>query len=743
MLNHIIAKKVPRETLIEHTDEIVKRWKKLEVRYKGKIPVDDSFWKYSFLSALFHDTGKVALNFQEKIQDEVNNFDDYIRHEMLSGIFLLFGDKEYFLENPSALLAVFSHHKPLVDGKLFLREKDRILRVHEADLKVIVGYLKKKMEEKKIYFEFNEQLIGLFAKPTPLDSFYVMIKEYLLNSGLLFLKQGQKCRREYIFYKAILNTADWTASGHQELGIGFPFSSKTLEEKVIEKLVGERKVVDKFSWKKFQSDCLSQPENVLAIAPTGSGKTEAALLWASQKEETEKIIYLLPTRVTSNSIYERLCKYFTKDHTAVVHSSAFFYQKDLDDSGNYHKGNYLVDKTFFKNVSVCTIDQVLTQGFNIGYWEIKTFNMLNAWVVIDEIHLYSPYTLGLIVSTIKYLKKEFGTRFFIMTATMPSKLQVILKNTLEIDESCVVRDHQLLEEARNVFEVRDVLVDKLEKEIKKELEAKKKVLIVVNTVDEAIRLYEKFDGIAGKTICYHSRFIQRDRLKKEQEILKFEKEATSLLLIATQVVEVSLDIDFDILFSENAPIDAIIQRAGRVNRGRKKKGTKIIIFKEQDVTRDVIYTEVDGILENTFEELKKRNGQRLTENELIKLVDKIYESYNVEEHPRYIEALSLYETIQRKNHYVKDNDEKGEVYTREGLDSESVIPYQFYETLRNAEPSEIAKHEVSLRTKKLKTLIWKGEFSYLKEDYYQYLGCKYSYEIGFELDKFYDQKSTF
>ena len=180
-----------------------------------------------------------------------------------------------------------------------------------------------------------------------------------------------------------------------------------------------------------------------------------------------------------------------------------------------------------------------------------------------------------------------------------------------------------------------------------------------------------------------------------------------------------------------------------MNRGRKKEGTKIIVFKEQDVTRNVIYTEVDGILENTFEELKKRNGHRLTENELIKLVDKIYDSYNVEEHPRYIEALSLYETIQRKNHYVKDNDEKGEVYTREGLDSENIIPYQFYENLKNADPSEIAKHELSLRTKKLKTLIWKGEFPYLKEDYYQYLGCKYSYEIGFELDKIYKQKSNF
>ena len=119
MLDHIIAKKDPRETLIQHTNEIVTRWKKLKDYYQNIIDVDEVFWKYSFLSVLFHDTGNVALNFQEKIQDKVKNFDDYIRHEMLSGILLLYSDKKYFLKYPSSLLAVFSHHKPLIDIELF------------------------------------------------------------------------------------------------------------------------------------------------------------------------------------------------------------------------------------------------------------------------------------------------------------------------------------------------------------------------------------------------------------------------------------------------------------------------------------------------------------------------------------------------------------------------------------------------------------------------------------------------
>jgi len=76
----------------------------------------------------------------------------------------------------------------------------------------------------------------------------------------------------------------------------------------------------------FQIESL-QNHNILAIAPTGSGKTEAALLWASQKNQYDKIMYLLPTRVTSNAIYHRLNNYFGNDNVAVIHSSAFFLRK--------------------------------------------------------------------------------------------------------------------------------------------------------------------------------------------------------------------------------------------------------------------------------------------------------------------------------------------------------------------------------------------------------------------------------
>ena len=86
----------------------------------------------------------------------------------------------------------------------------------------------------------------------------------------------------------------------------------------------------------------------------------------------------------------------------------------------------LRDRTFFSNVTVCTIDRLLTQGFNLGFWEVKSFHCRNARIIIDEIHLYSPYTLALILQTIKFLREKLNARFFIMSATMPTKVKEVI-----------------------------------------------------------------------------------------------------------------------------------------------------------------------------------------------------------------------------------------------------------------------------------------------------------------------------
>lgn len=703
MLDNIFAKSEPKEKLVDHTCNALAIWKQLKERYQPVLSMDDEFWFRSFVAVLFHDTGKVTGNFQNTLKHKGRN-EDHIRHEFISGMLLLATNMQFYKSNPESLFAVFSHHKKLNDD-IFEGDTFKPLKIDKNDLHTLSEFINHQVQTAfKKQFTLAPEAIDFFVKQNDCEKLREQLKGNNRFYKTVLADLPAEARKRYILHKALLNIADWTSSAHGSLTDGLLYQQDFLQNKIVAKLKaeGKEKIAASFSFRLFQQESI-RPGNVLAIAPTGSGKTEAALLWASQKQEFEKIVYLLPTRVTSNTIYQRLVSYFGSGNCAVVHSSAFLFRKELDDT--FDKMKYLKDRTFFKNVNVCTIDQILTQGFNLGFWEIKTFHLLNAKVIIDEIHLYEPYTLGLIIATIAHLKEAFSTQFYVMTATMPEKLKALLSKTLESHNGSggfsLIEDKELLDLARNTFEVRESPVDKLQKEITDEIEAGKKVLIVVNTVDEAIRLYQFYKPIVPESIiCYHARFIQKHRIQKEQEILQREKLDDPLLLIATQVVEVSLDIDFDVLFTENAPVDAIIQRAGRVNRKRRENiETKVIVFQHSEVSEKFVY-DTPNILTNTFAALQQHHGEKLTERVLNELVDVVYKGIDIETNPHYLDGLNIYKKIQKDYNYIKDNSGDDKSYTREGLDTINVIPEVFRPDLEKASIEEKAKHELSVRRSK-------------------------------------------
>jgi len=738
MLNEIWAKSHPKhvningpkENLAEHTDNVVNNLLALKERYFEYLP-DENFWKDAFVAALFHDLGKVCENFQNMIQpNKFCTIEQIVRHEFLSGMYLFANSPKYYTQNPMSLFAVFSHHKALVP-ELFNKDPTlKELSIQEKYLEEFLEYAKLWLEKYlDIEFPFSE-----IASKYLQNSYSSLLVDYQKRFFILSTKFKPKDRKKYIFHKAILNIADWTASGGRELEPGLIYQKDFLGNQIIKKLRQEKKydIANSFKYRKFQEESYT-PGNILAVAPTGSGKTEASLLWASQKREFEHIFYLLPTRVTSNAIFKRLCNYFGDKKVAIVHSSAFFLQKEINEE--YLEKEYtFIDKAFFKNITVCTIDQVLTQGFNLGFWEVKTFHQLNSRIIIDEIHLYQPYTLGLIVSTIKYLQDEFGAKFYIMTATMPSKLKAIL--TKYLNEPTYIPDKELLGEARNIFEIRESEFEQIKPEIQVAIKEGKQVLLVLNTVDSAINAYlnfrDLFKGKEDRILCYHSRFIQQHRSEKEEEIFKMEGKSGGCLLVATQVVEVSLDIDFDILFTENAPIDAIIQRAGRVNRKRQKQGTKVVVFHHSEISEKHIY-DLPDVLLNTFSLLKENNGKSLTENDLLILVDEVYKDYDIEQEDSFLRGLRRYAEIQDDQNYILDLVSKEEVFTREGLDTVNVIPLQFEKELSTKNIMEKTKHEVSISRSRYNSIVKRESDE--KHNWFCYVDVHYDEEIGLTFKK--------
>ncbi len=483
--------------------------------------------------------------------------------------------------------------------------------------------------------------------------------------------------------KGILHYADWHASG--KVKVDYKVSS-TFDEIIrkVEKRCRKKGITFK-GLRPFQKEVAQQSGHVVAIAPTGSGKTEASVLWAiknSKEMGGAKIIYLLPTMATANSMWLRLCEFFGEENVGLTHSSANLIldnEMEEDTEESEKNRNLLFDRTFIRPVTVATVDQLLNSGFNAGHWVLKEINASNAVIILDEIHAYDGWTLGLIISTIKHFA-DLGARFLMMSATMPENLIQLFRR--ELSNIKIVKDTDLLKAERSTYYIKNKRIQEDKKEIQEAVVKGYKVLVVVNTVEQCQELTKTFEHL--NPLCFHSRFILKDRKEIEEKIEKAN------FVIATQIVEVFLDIDYDWLFTECAPPDAIAQRAGRVNRYRDpSRDSRVYIYRASQKS-EKIYNPINDkeLLERSFYEFKNTPGN-ITEEQLLKIVENVYKDYPFEEREGFKEALEQYCRNQKKkrllildNRVSEDELEKTRQTKYEVI---SVIPYCFYDQVMDIE----------------------------------------------------------
>lgn len=343
---------------------------------------------------------------------------------------------------------------------------------------------------------------------------------------------------------------------------------------------------------------VNQPGVYVLEAPMGLGKTEAALYAAYQllkKQSATGIYFALPTQLTSDKIHERVNEFLNKilqidsphQQALLVHGNAWLKQFEMGEEGNpggawFSQGKRGILAPF----AVGTIDQALMAVMNVKHGFVRTFGLAGKVVILDEVHSYDSYT-GTILDTLVQALRELHCTVIILSATLTQERRAKL-----LSVAPQKMDYPLITAQPNAGEFAEIEVAKIPdvtvaithttdvnavEEVLRRSAAGQQILWIENTVNEAQERYQLLSarahdhGIACGLL--HSRFTKADRVCNEDNWVTHFGKANSLkrgqqgrILVGTQVLEQSLDIDADFMVTRIAPTDMLLQRLGRLWR---------------------------------------------------------------------------------------------------------------------------------------------------------------------------------
>jgi CRISPR-associated endonuclease/helicase Cas3 len=408
-------------------------------------------------------------------------------------------------------------------------------------------------------------------------------------------------------------------------------------EEVVRKILKE---VDEKRWGE-QLTIKMLPEIGIIRAYTGWGKTSAGLLFFENKHPF-KIFYLMPTITAINSFFLKLESAIGKDKV-----SKYFYLFDVEIKEDEETFlNLFFYENFMTPYVITTVDQFLLSFLQVGKYYTKRVMFRNAGLIVDEIHLLNPLMLKLLTYFIKQYRRLYNFKVLFMSATLPSYLVRYLSEELELEKSSF-KDFSLGYEKKRRIMWR-YFEDKIDNHMEEMVNGKnsrKKVLVIVNTVEKAIKLGRKLESefklkYGADFIVLHARFMYLDRREKEEWIEIHKKNPH--ILIATQVCEVSLDISYDFLFTELAPVPALIQRFGRVNRyGEETDNINCYIFEIDESDKEKIrkgkYPYSENELDYARRILKELEGDKIRNEKL--LIEKLDELITYEEFQKELEDI--------------------------------------------------------------------------------------------------------
>jgi CRISPR-associated endonuclease/helicase Cas3 len=591
----------PNKTIKEHADDLLKQ---AEILKDLGYVSDEHLYFLLEEACKHHDDGKANPEFQKRVDASLKgkriefNEDKEIAHNILS---IYYVDANQYSEQDylKILCAILHHHNYCNEGEI-IKEKTELI---DSLL-------------------FDEYKVKLSRK----------IRTKITGSVM--------SEKETIQLTGLLHRCDYSASGDYQIEYPNDFLLESLEAM----MKRWQQKNPESNWNSVQRFCMENREkDIIAIASTGMGKTEAALQWMGN----EKGFFILPVRVAINAIYDRikddiLLNEKLDERLALLHSESIEYYnthtKELDIIEYRDRG-----KNLTLPLSIATLDQLFDFVLKYKGYETKLATLAYSKVVIDEIQMYDAELLAFLICGLWHIH-NMGGKVAIVTATLSPFVKDLLIHDAEIPFET---QKFLLEQTRHSVCVKEEelsVEDILECYNKnRELKTRNKILVVCNTIKKAQSVYQSLKNM-DRTInlhIFHSRFTNNDKKELEQEIRNFGKtyrnEETKELdiqdgiWIATSLVEVSLDIDFDYLFTELSELNALFQRMGRCNRKGVKPidGYNCFVYCDESVVKRGKKGYIDPVFYQLSKEALKDVDGLLSEKDKLQLIETYFTTENI------------------------------------------------------------------------------------------------------------------
>ncbi len=547
------------ETVQQHTNALLKCYEELKEGYAAALPLmSERDWQLLRWAVQYHDVGKYDAVFQNKIlkalrvEQRIKTSCNYnVNHNFVSVLAIPFKELGINDEEKRILAqAVAYHHE-----REIIPDKKQVKQIYVEHILPYREQIKRELE-----IDIDEKAIAYKLE--------LITKRIEESEGEIF--------RRYVLIKGLLHRLDHAASAHvlvelaPEMNVG-----EYVEEFVSRKFSGRKNELQQFTQQ-------NQDKHVVVVAQTGMGKTEAGLLWLGEA----KGFFTLPLRVSINAMYQRITDKsnigFTRpsedgtgeEATGLLHSTSLDYLHDkLEADDEALEKIHSQSREYANKLVISTVDQILKFPFFYLGFEKEYATVASAKVVIDELQAYDPRIAALIIRALVLIDR-IGGSFMIMTATLPDFYYKALSKEMrssripiaygEFIDDRIARHHVEIKEESilDAHVIEQIILDGKDY----------KVLVICNTVKRAREVYLQVKSRDENTRLLHSRFIKKDRAQLEQDIIEFAAGEGNGIWVTTQLVEASLDIDFDRLYTEMSTLDSQFQRYGRCNR----KGIKAI-----------------------------------------------------------------------------------------------------------------------------------------------------------------------